>query len=138
MGLARTPSQGDTLEVRADLGSMLAPGLLSPVLSERTAPNTKTNTMSFCHKHFRFIVAFIEYISPSVEKTCLTSRNLLVNSSGKRARIHWCYAGLCEIHKSALLSKSLRSRERWVFKILSWCTVLFLTLEKRSIYSLLS
>lgn len=58
-------------EVRSDFGSMLAPSLLSSALSEHTTPNTKTNTVSFHHKHFRFIVAFIEYIFPTVEKTCL-------------------------------------------------------------------
>lgn len=83
MGLARMPSQRDTLEVRAEFGSMLAPGLLSSVLSEHTDPNTKTSTVSFQHKHFRFIVAVIEYTSPSVEKTCLTLRSLLANSNGE-------------------------------------------------------
>lgn len=68
MGLARMPSQRDMLEVRAEFGSMLAPGFLSSVMSERTTPNTKTRTVSFQNKHFRFIVAFIEYTSLLLRK----------------------------------------------------------------------
>lgn len=98
-----------TLGARPELGSVLAARLLSTVLSDHATPNTRTNTVSFYHKPFRFIVTFVEYIPPSVEKTCLTLRSLLVNSNEKRHRSTGVKEGC--VKNTTLLRKSLKSRK---------------------------
>ena len=126
-----------TLEVRPELGSVLAARLLSSVLSDHTTPKTKTNTVSSYHKHCRFIVTLIEYISPSVEKSCLTLRSLLVNSNDKRHRSTGVKEGC--VKNTALLRKSLKSRKvGFQNSVIVYCTAFFLLWIKKSIYSLLN
>jgi hypothetical protein len=74
------------MEVRPEFGSVLAPSLLPSVLCLKTTPNTSFNTVSFHHKHFRFIMPFTEYIFLFTEilSKRLTLKNHLMNLNGEK------------------------------------------------------